>query len=355
MNMIKRLRKFHGKQHERHVARAAARKLTRSLSQDSKSLCYYVMTPTHGNLGDHAIASAGARELHRSGISFRELTLHDIFLLQRFRLLQTMDGHPIVINGGGNIGTLWPGEDRRIREIIDSCPGSRSVVLPSTAFYEDTPEGRECLMQGRQCFCGHPSLRLFARDKSSFFLFQSMGLNAPLVPDLAMLLDKQQPAVERAGCVLCLRADRERSLRDSDTLEIRRIVSGLFGAQVSESDMYLPQTVPPEDRERVLDRKFSEFRRSALVITDRLHGMIFAAVTATPCIVLNSKSPKLRGCYDWLRQLGYVQLADSPSEIPNLYRRLCREEAHYDSDRFSDALQPLRTALASLSKQSHQA
>ncbi len=45
------------------------------------------------------------------------------------------------------------------------------------------------------------------------------------------------------------------------------------------------------DRMEELNSKFAEFLSSGLVITDRLHGMIFAAITGTPCIALDNKSP----------------------------------------------------------------
>jgi len=51
------------------------------------------------------------------------------------------------------------------------------------------------------------------------------------------------------------------------------------------------------------------------VLTDRLHGMVFAAITATPCIVIKSKSHKLQGCYKWIEHLEYVKFIN---EIPDI-------------------------------------
>lgn len=50
-----------------------------------------------------------------------------------------------------------------------------------------------------------------------------------------------------------------------------------------------------------------------LVITDRLHAMIFAAITETPCIAMDNKSKKVKGVYEWIRDLPYVQYADDIS------------------------------------------
>lgn len=351
-SLLKPLRRLHGIIHEKRQYRLMADSLIRSVKKDPRSLVYYVMTPTHGNMGDHAIAISGASQLFNRGIPFRELTINDIFLLQRCRMLRVMNGHPIIINGGGNIGTLWVGEDRRIREIIQACPRSKIICFPSTAYYEPSPDGEKRKKRAKKCFRKHPSLQLFARDEYSFHIFQEMGLDVTLVPDLALLLDKQMPAQKRKGCVICLRSDLERTLDQTQVDAVKKAAQTLFSDSVSESDMNIRQQVMPEDRERVLDEKFMEFRKASLVITDRLHGMIFAAVTATPCIVLDSKSPKVRGCYSWLKQLGYIKLANDPTDIQGLFLQLQLESAHYDSKRFATLFRPLLKALDSLSSES---
>ncbi len=72
-------------------------------------------------------------------------------------------------------------------------------------------------------------------------------------------------------------------------------------------------------REFETERKFDEFRRARLVITDRLHGMIFAAITGTPCIALNNSSGKVEGVWSlWLQHLDYVKFVQDATEIPAL-------------------------------------
>ena len=83
--------------------------------------------------------------------------------------------------------------------------------------------------------------------------------------------------------------------------------------------IFVPYGVPAEVREFEVERKFDEFRRARLVITDRLHGMIFAAITGTPCIALNNSSGKVEGVWSlWLRHLDYVKFVREAAEIPAL-------------------------------------
>ena len=90
--------------------------------------------------------------------------------------------------------------------------------------------------------------------------------------------------------------------------------------------IFVPYGVPAEVREFEVERKFDEFRRARLVITDRLHGMIFAAITGTPCIALNNSSGKVEGVWSlWLRHLDYVKFVREAAEIPALLDAMLRK------------------------------
>ena len=52
-----------------------------------------------------------------------------------------------------------------------------------------------------------------------------------------------------------------------------------------------------------------------MMVTDRLHGMIFAAITSTPCIVVTSKSPKVKGVYEWIKHLPYIKLVENLNDL----------------------------------------
>ena len=54
----------------------------------------------------------------------------------------------------------------------------------------------------------------------------------------------------------------------------------------------------------------NEFLRCKVVITDRLHGMLFAAITKTPCIVTKSLDYKITGTYEWIKDLNYIKFVE---------------------------------------------
>ena len=47
----------------------------------------------------------------------------------------------------------------------------------------------------------------------------------------------------------------------------------------------------------VVNDELQRYARRRVVVTDRLHGMIFAAVTGTPCVVLDNATHKSRDFY----------------------------------------------------------
>ena len=111
------------------------------------------------------------------------------------------------------------------------------------------------------------------------------------------------------------------------------------------TDTVSPGDMPIEERRLVVEGKLSEFSTASLVITDRLHGMIFAAITETPCIVLNSLSHKIRGCYEWISNLDYIRFADSIDEVPSIIEELQLVKAEYKREKIEEAMKPLYDAL----------
>lgn len=349
------LRILHGKLYTKWQSRLKARELCMLLASDQLSTVYFVLAPEHGNLGDHAIAIASEKKLHDRSLHFREISAGDLSLLADNHKLSYLDRHPIIINGGGNIGTLWPKEDDRIQSVIQQCRHSYIICLPSTAYYENSPKGEFLQKRAQKVFCRHRMLHFFARDESTYNTLMEMHVHVNLVPDMVLLLDKQEPQRKRNGCILCLRSDRERTIAEEEKSKIFETAFSLFEGRIRESDMNIQRTVKKADREQVLEAKFDEFRKAELVITDRLHGMLFAAITATPCIVLNSKSPKVLGCFSWVQHLGYIRYADSASEIPLLYQQIQKPLFHFDSGYYSSAFQPLEKAFDMLKDSEKQA
>lgn len=332
------LRRLHGQIYEweqrqkrrREAYRSVILPLRRKIKQNPNAVLL-VMTPEHGNLGDHAIAMAEADLLQKHEIPFIEITGYQLEVLKRNDALKLMNSRVILVNGGGNLGTLWMDVEDLQREIIQRNPRSLIMILPNTAFYEESEWGHAELRKSIQIYNHHRNLTIYAREKTSYDFMKPIYKDVRLMPDMVMSLKEDDRKNERSGCLLCLRGDCEKTRTDAQEQIIREQAHALFGDHVKDSDMISGNHIPVAQRETELDRKFEEFSSAQLVITDRLHGMVFCAITGTPCIVVDSKSPKVRGCYEWIKHLDYIRFADDVADIAQEYGKIPQKVHHYDN------------------------
>lgn len=332
------LRRLHGLLYEweqrQKRRREAYNTIFRPIKQKLKynpNAVFLVMTPEHGNLGDHAIAYAETELLHEQGISYIEVTEWQINILKRYGWLDIMNGYPIFCQGGGYLGTLWFTAEENLRRIIRCNPKSPIIIFPQTIFYEDNDWGREELQKSIQIYNQHNGLTIYAREKTSYDFMKPIYRDVRLMPDMVMSLKRDDRQFVRSGCLLCLRSDCEKTRTDAQEQLIREQARAIFADNVKDTDMIDGDRIPVEQRESALDKKFAEFASAELVITDRLHGMVFCAITGTPCIVVDSKSPKVRGCYEWIRHLDYIRFADDMADIAQEYEQIPQTEHYYNN------------------------
>lgn len=74
----------------------------------------------------------------------------------------------------------------------------------------------------------------------------------------------------------------------------------------------------PEFRKKFLTKQWKQIAKSSIVITDRLHGMIFSYLTQTPCIVLANNNGKIKSAYtDWLCDCNFIKFVNNEDNILN--------------------------------------
>jgi pyruvyl transferase EpsI len=229
---------------------------------------------------------------------------------------------------------LWFDVEEDFRSIMIAAPKADILIFPSTIYYEDTVWGRKEFENSKKIYNNHKSLTLYARENISYEIMKNAYNNVKLLPDMVFYLNKCKNNVARSGAVLCIRNDLERTLTEDEENFILKQTEQLFGDKVTSTDMCVGHDISVENRNHVLNKKFEQFREAKLVITDRLHCMIFCVITGTPCIVVNSKSPKVKGCYEWVKDFEYIKFADNLSDITNLYNSIPQKEFIYDNSKF---------------------
>lgn len=320
---VMRIRHFLG--HERQLAQCYFEKWK------NKKAVYLIMMPEHGNLGDHAIAYAASLILEQLKIPFIPVSTEKLKDWQHKNMLHVMNGRTILINGGGNLGTIWFSLEKVIRDVIRSNPESKIMILPNTMYYHEGEKGEKELAASERIYNAHKQLTVFAREKETFRLATEHYKNVKLVPDLALYLNYSEESFPRSGCLLCLRTDKEKTRTQSEDDEIMRQISSLFKDKISFRDMNVGYSILSVNRAKEIKKQCDLFKHAQVVITDRLHGMIFCAITGTPCVVIDSRSPKVKGCYEWIRDLPYIRFCDDVSQLSDIIRSLPKESLQYDN------------------------
>lgn len=322
------LRKLHGEMYEKKILRQKYK----DLCNCSLDTAFLLMTPEHDNIGDHAIAASETRLLQESSIPFIEISDKDCHKMAELHILHYLNGHKLLINGGGNLGTLWMDVELLQRKIIQANPKSVIIFLPNTIYYEASEWGRKELNKSIRIYNHHKNLYLFAREMHSYEIMKDIYRNVKLIPDMVLSMPPYDKDYERNGCLLCLRRDVEKTRTDDQEKEVYHQAELLFGEDIHVTDMVSDHNISREERDYAINTKLDEFSKARLVITDRLHAMIFCAISGTPCIVINSKSHKVKGCYEWIKDLEYIRLVDDAHDIEKEYKTLNSNKSfHYSN------------------------
>ena len=308
--------------------------------------------PHHGNLGDQAIFMAEKSILKKYLPDYEIYQVHEEFLTLCIKKVKEhiSDDDIIMLHGGGNFGDTYDRPEYGRREVIKAFPNNKIIMFPQTAYFSDTEKGQKELNASKEIYNNHKHLVLLARENKSYNFVKENFKNATvyLTPDIVMTL-KRASSKKREGALLLFRVDKEKVLEDKAQEKIKQILKEKIGSY-KLSDMNLDSNIPElreemikkysknhifnldneieitnitdKNRDMVLEDKFEEFQSAKLVVTDRLHGMIFAAITETPCIVFSSLDHKIKESYNWLKDLGYIKYCENINDFEKYVEEL---------------------------------
>lgn len=117
--------------------------------------------------------------------------------------------------------------------------------------------------------------------------------------------------------MICLRNDIESILKKQD----KEYIYYTLLSQFDKKDISFTDTIGQNSYRGVLS-KINHFKKKKLVITDRIHGMIFAAISETPCIVISNYNYKVSGTYKWISYLSYIQYINEIEDLPNTLKKM---------------------------------
>ncbi len=282
-----------------------------------KKKIFHLSTPQHGNMGDHAIVYATSKYLKDKFPDYEIVEVYRIDIYKYAKAIKkSMEKDDfIVLIGGGNMGNLWIEEERDRRFIIKVFHDTKIISMPQTISFTNNSNGEKECLKTKKIYNAHKNLTVIAREEKSYLIMKELLKNNKVLlnPDMVLYLnDMFKPKFNnRKGIMTCIRSDKESVLGDKKKELIKKLKNKYN--EVFVYDTVINRKVLKENREKELMDMFNKFRNSKLVITDRLHGMVFSAITKTPCIVTKSLDHKVIGTYEWIKNLNYIKLVEDLS------------------------------------------
>lgn len=288
--------------------------LMRKLECGHQAVDYMLGTPIHTNLGDHLITLAQREFLDANGYGRKIIEIPtEMFQVYKNRIKSTVNVETrIFINGGGWMGNIWPNEELLLQEMVECFADNKIVIFPQTIYYDkNVCSYNELIESGKTIFSKCKDLTLCVRDKQSLEFAKQNYPTAKVLflPDIALAYYNKSPKNRRSKEKIvgyCLRDDRE-LCRDKTMEERLKQILDSHGFKAKKVSTMSLIRVPSWLRERVVVKRLSVFSECNLIVTDRLHGMIFSFLTGTPCIVFDNKTFKVSGVYyAWLNACDYI-------------------------------------------------
>lgn len=283
-------------------------------------------TEDFGNLGDHKIAVAQKHffQTYFPDYEYIEVSARNYDASRQEVLDSVCEKDIVVSTGGGNMGNKYPFSEKIHQDIAVSFPNNRVIIMPQTIWYTDDEAGRKEREKAAKLYGQNKNLLIAVREEKSYQLVKEQFANEViLVPDIVLfdgIYDKKasgkKQRVRSEKAVVCLRQDLEANMSNKERKQIISFIKGEYRT-VEYADTQKEYLISVEERENELNEFFEKIKAADVVITDRLHGMIFSAISEVPCVVFDNQNGKVKGVYEWIKELPYIRYADSGIDIRN--------------------------------------
>lgn len=310
--------------------------------QNSRQKAYLFCAPDYNNLGDHAIAYAEKEFLRRNlNIEIAEIPtrrFRDAVDIARYYI---KPDDLLLVTGGGFLGSLWMNTENMTRKVIEMFPDNRIIIMPQTLYWSQEVTFKKEALHTKEIYEKHKNLTLCARDKISMELMKTYypKNQVMLVPDMALSIDWKgmvKKGVKRDGALLCLKNDKESVLTEKQKEYIWNVCQRFTEKISITSNLHKYAQIELDERKELICQQLQRFSGAMICITDRLHGMIFSAITETPCVVLNNCNHKLKSGYIWVERLPYICFVEDINHIQDAIRSVIEtENKKFDSAEFS--------------------
>ena len=322
------------------------------LHKSKKVVFVCVESAVHNNMGDQALGFCRKELLNKIGILDNQI----IDISSRDRMMfwyniknSIKDSDVILLRGGGYFGNLWEDGFTAILQFIEAFPNNRIILFPQSVFFDESSKGKKLLNKSINIISKRKNIFLFARDFNSYKQFKKLypENNVYVTPDTVLSYKPEFANEDRKKEVLlCLRNDKEKKMNRNQNKKIFDILEKK-GLDFLEQDTCMDYHFSDiNERKDKLYELWNKFHSAQIVITDRLHGMIFSTITGTPCIVFDNIDHKVQNAYEWIKDIEYIRFLDDIDDIEKNINELVKlNHNSYPIDIMFDNFKPLTSLL----------
>lgn len=277
----------------------------------------------YGNIGDMAITIAQIKLIQDAFPDRKivEIPAIDPYIYKDEILKILNDDDICTIIGGGNLGNLYVSYEEKRRFFIDIFKNNKIISFPQSIYFSNDAAGDMELQKSIDIYGSHKDLTILAREQRTYdILTSNFKNNVQLVPDIVFYLkDKLDniQTVPRTNITLCFRNDKEKVTDYNIIEELTQLLdSNNLGNNINCIDTHIGEVaIHQKDRKNIFENCLKNFINSKVILTDRLHGMIFSIITNTPCIAFNNSNKKISSTYaTWLKNIPQVKFIENYDE-----------------------------------------
>lgn len=271
-------------------------------------------TPAHRNLGD---ALQHFQIVHWLGHHYKDWSVETVFYFAPPEALKEIirDDDVIALQSSGGMGDTYMTMETVKRRVVQDFPSHRIIMFPQTVFYRD----EQIRQTSADIYSRHANLTIMARDYRSYEILKWMLPDGDtlVMPDFvfSMAVDHDYlAALQRAPDakpLLILRKDKERNGPAHKAVQ-------WCVKDAQRMDLVYPKTRRCREMEApdFWGPALADMAKARYLVTDRMHGMIFAAVMHIPCVCVPGGGgfPKNGTCYEsWLWRAPWIEFLEKPT------------------------------------------
>jgi pyruvyl transferase EpsO len=325
--------------------------------------CALLDYPSYYNIGDHLIW-LGTIFYLVNVLKVKIKYTASITNFSESQLNKKAAKSPILLQGGGNMGDLWPMFQKFREKIVSQYCDRPIFVMPQSLYFQDINN----LKKAAEVFNSHPNLTIFMRDNYSYKIATEYFNNCRVIeaPDMAFQMVNMPGLPSHSNLsksiLFLYRNDQENNADfipknlDISDLIVQDWVSFSWMNKLPSNFPYIPGltrliregwqrglSTPEEWLQRQKWEKFHPYadelkkvdrlplhrkswslmhsgiyqlQQHKLVITNRLHVHILCLILGIPHIVLPGSYYKIESFYHtWTKSISLGKFVDNPAQV----------------------------------------